>query len=245
MKLKIDEKGSAVLQDGNPVYIHDDGTEAPFDVKAAHVKIGTLTREAADRRTALKEATDKLSAFSGIDDPAAALKAMQFAASMDGKKVMDDEGLAKLISAAVKPLQEKINTQDQAAADLHKELYTERVSKQFATSPFINEKTVLPPDIAEATFGKNFTVEAGKFVAKDNDGNQIYSTVRAGEPATFEEAITALVNNYPLKDRILKGTGANGSGSQQSNAAPGGADKYAHLKPADRITAARADGLKT
>ena len=225
MKLKIDGQGNAILQDGNPVYIHDDGTEAPFNAKEAHVKIATLTREAAEKRTALKEATDKLSLFSGIDDPAKALKAMQFAESMDGKKVMDDESIQKLISAAVKPLQEKINAQDTAAADLHKELYSEKVSKQFATSDFINSKTVLPPDIAEATFGKHFKMEGGKVVAVDAAGNQIFSTVRAGEPANFEEAITTLVNGYPLKDRILKASGQSGSGSQQSNGGKGGKDE--------------------
>jgi hypothetical protein len=218
MKLKLDDQGNAVLQDGHPVYTHPDGTESPFDVKAAHVKIGTLTREAAEKRTALKDATDKLSAFSGIEDPAAAVKALAFAESMDGKKAMDDEAIAKVVAAAVKPLQDKIAAQEQAATDLSTELYTERVSKQFASSPFINEKTLLTPDIAEARFGSHFTVEDGKFIAKDADGEQIYSTVKAGEPANFEEAITALVDAYPRKDDILRASGANGSGSQQNNA---------------------------
>lgn len=225
MKLKIDAQGNAVLQDGNPVYIHDDGTEAPFDAKATHVALATAKREAAENRTKLKEASDKLAAFSGIEDPAKALKAIQFAESMEGKKVMDDEAIQKLIGAAVKPLQEKLTAQEAAAADLHKELYSERVSKQFATSPFINEKTVLPPDIAEATFGKHFKMENGKVVAVDASGNQIFSTARAGEPANFEEAITTLVNGYPLKDRILKASGHSGTGSHQSTGGKGGNDE--------------------
>ena len=32
MKLKIDEQGHAVLQDGKPVYVKDDGAEVAFDV---------------------------------------------------------------------------------------------------------------------------------------------------------------------------------------------------------------------
>ena len=225
MKLKVDSQGNAVLQDGHPVYIHDDGTESPFDAKATHVALATAKREAAESRTKFKEASDKLATFSGIEDPAAALKALQFAGSMEGKKVMDDEAIQKLISAAVKPLQEKLTAQEASAADLHKELYSERVSKQFATSQFINEKTVLPPDIAEATFGKHFKMENGKVIAVDASGNQIFSTTRAGEPANFEEAIVKLVTDYPLKDRILKASGQSGSGSQQSGGKGGSDDK--------------------
>ena len=181
MKLKLDGNGNVVLSNEMPVYIHDDGTEAAFDAKAANVKIGTLSREAAEKRTALKDATDKLALFAGIEDPAAAIRALTFAASMDGKKVMDDDGIAKLIQAAVKPLQEKINAQETAAGESAKELYTERVSKQFATSQFISEKTVLTPDIAESAFGKHFAMESGKMIAKDSTGNQIFSTARPGE----------------------------------------------------------------
>ena len=243
MKLKLDAQGHIVLQDGHPVYVHDDGTEAPFDAKASHVALATAKREAAESRKALKDTSEKLAAF-GDADPAAVTKAMALAASMEGKKVMDDEGIQRLVQSAVKPLQEKLTAQEQEREALNKELYAERVSKQFATSAFIADKTILTPDIAEAAFGRHFVMEGGKVVAKDAAGNPIYSTARAGELATFDEAIVTLVNAYPLKDKILRATGQSGSGAQPSNGggspAPG---KYDHLKPADRITAARADGL--
>lgn len=31
MKLKLDENGYVVVQDGKPVYVHDDGKEVAFD----------------------------------------------------------------------------------------------------------------------------------------------------------------------------------------------------------------------
>ena len=115
MKLKLDDKGNAVLQDGHPVYIHDNGTEAPFDAKAAHIQIATLSREAGERRPALKVAEEKLAAFGDLD-PAAALKATAFAASLEGKKVLDDEGLQKVIGAALKPVQDKLAAAESALA---------------------------------------------------------------------------------------------------------------------------------
>lgn len=244
MKLKLDDKGNAVLQDGNPVYIHDDGSEHPFDAKASHVALATAKREAGEFRTKLKEATDKLAAFSGIEDPEAALKAMQFAASMDGKKVMDDEGIQKLIQAAVKPLQEKLNAAETTVKEKDGHIYKLEVSNRFQSSAFVKDKLLTPPDMLEAAFGKHFSIEGGKVIAKDASGNPIYSKINAGEPAGFDEAIQALVDAHPMKDNLYKASGASGAGSQGGSGA-GTANKYEGMSPTERITAARAAGQKT
>ena len=217
MKLKLDDKGNAVIQDGNPVYVHDDGSEHPFDAKAAHVALATAKREAGEHRTKLKEAESKLAAFAGIDDPEAALKAMQFAASMDGKKVMDDEGIQKLIQAALKPVQEKLTAAEKAAADKDGHIYKLEVSNKFQSSQFVKEKLLTPPDLLEAAFGKHFKIEGGKVIATDATGNQIFSKVRAGEPADFDEAIQTLVDSHPMKDHLYRASGASGAGSQGGN----------------------------
>lgn len=214
MKLKLDGNGNAVLQNGHPVYIHPDGTEAAFDAKEAHVKIGTLTQENAARRTELKAANDKLAAFAGIDDPAAAIKAMQFAASMEGKKVMDDEGIQKLIGAALKPVQEKLTATEAALQEKDAHIYKLEVSNRFQASPFVKDKLIIPPDMLEATFGKQFKIESGKVVATDAAGNVIYSKIKAGEPAEFDEALQTLVDSHPMKDTIYRASGASGAGSQ-------------------------------
>ena len=233
MKLKLDDKGNAVIQDGNPVYIHDDGTEAAFDAKAAHVKIATLTREAAERRTKLQEAEAKLQSFAGIENPEAALKAMQFAASMDGKKVMDDEGIQKLIQAALKPVQEKLTAAEKAAADKDGHIYKLEVSNKFQSSQFVKEKLLTPPDLLEAAFGKHFTIEGGKVIAKDASGNPIYSKINAGEPAGFDEAIQVLVDSHPSKDSLYRASGASGAGSHQSN--NGGGNRQRVKSSVDKI----------
>lgn len=244
MKLKLDGNGNAVLKDGHPVYIHPDGTEVAFDAKEAHVKIGTLTQENAARRTELKAANERLAAFAGIDDPAAALKAMQFAASMEGKKVMDDEGIQKLIASALKPVQEKLAAAESALQEKDAHIYKLEVSNRFQSSPFVKEKLIIPPDMLEATFGKQFKVDGGKIVATDASGNVIYSRIKAGEPAEFDEALQTLVDSHPMKDTIYRASGASGGGTNPNQGGGTGLGKFDHLPPAARIAAAREAGIK-
>lgn len=52
MKLKLDANGNAVLQDGKPVYILDDGREVAHDAAATVAKISSLNGEAMSHRQA-------------------------------------------------------------------------------------------------------------------------------------------------------------------------------------------------
>lgn len=244
MKLKLNDQGFAVVQDGKPVYVDDAGTEIPFDAPAAMQKITELNSEAKKHRLEAKEAKEKLATFEGIEDPAAAIKALQFAQSMEGKKVMDDEAIQKLVANAVKPVQEKAAALEAAMAEKDGHIYKLEVSNRFQSSPFIKEKSIIPPDMLEATFGKNFKIENGRVLAFDGSGNQIFSKVKPGEPAEFDEAMQALFDSHPLKDSLYKASGASGSGAEGSKGG-GSADRFANLKPTDRITAAREAGLKT
>ena len=42
MKLKLDENGHVVVENGMPVYVHEDGKEIPFDATKATAKIAEL-----------------------------------------------------------------------------------------------------------------------------------------------------------------------------------------------------------
>ena len=249
MAWKYSEDGSTVvLQDGNPVWIGDDGAEVGFDAKANIVAAATAKREAGESRAKLKDAETKLSAFASIDDPAAALKALAFVQSMDGKKVMDDEGYKKAIEAGLKPLQDEVAALKAANGEYESTVYRMQVSDKFNTSKFLKEKSIFgeTPDIAQSYFGKNFKVENGNTVAYDNTGSQIYSTSKPGEPATFDEALSFLINAHPQKDHLLRATGGNGSGSQQSSTSANALNaQLAGMSPTERITAARAAGLTT
>ena len=53
----------------------------------------------------------------------------------------------------------------------------------------IAEKLAIPPDMVEARFGKAFTIEEGRIVAKDANGNKLYSASNPGELAGFDQPI--------------------------------------------------------
>ena len=83
----------------------------------------------------------------------------------------------------------------------------------------------------------------GNPVVVDESGNVRVGS--DGKPLTISQLIAEMKADIPTFGRAFDGAGATGSGSRQSAAHTGATDKYSHLKPADRITAARADGLKT
>lgn len=254
MAWKMDDKGNIEVRDSQPVWVGDDGTEVAFDAKANIIAAATAKREAAEARTKAKEAEQKLAAFAGIEDPAAALKALQFAGSMEGKKVMDDEGIKKLVDAALKPLLEENASLKTGYETQEKTIYQMKVSDKFNTSPFIKDKTIYgeTPDVAEAYFSKHFKVVEGKTVAYDSTGSEIYSSLNAGKLADFDEAMSVLINSHPRKDFMLKSSGQSGTGSQQSNGTGGGNNPkvisravFATMNPAQQSAHALAGGQIT
>jgi len=235
MKLKLDENGNAVVQDGKPVYVHEDGKEVPFDAPAAMAKIQELNEEAKKHRLRARELNEKLQMFLDAvgdeTDPGEwlekAVKAIETVQNLDQKKLVDAgqvEALKKNLSEAY---EKKLAEMQEVVKAKENQIYRLTISSAFASSPFIAEKTTLPPDIAETYFGRHFKVEEGengevRIVGYIN-GNPILSREKPGEPAPFEEAIQVIVENYPMKDRILRGTpGGSGGSGNQGGAVPGG-----------------------
>lgn len=214
MKLKLDENGNVVVVDGKPVYVHDDGKEIPFDAEQATAKIAQLNAEAKKHRVAKEEAEEKLKAFAGIDDPVAALDALKTVSNLDAKKLIDAGEAEKVKAEAIKVYEEKLATANSATEKLRSQLHNELIGGSFARSKFAHEKLALPSDVVQAFFGKHFSVdENGAILAKDSNGNEIFSRLQPGQKAGFEEALEYLVNAYPNKDAILKSSGSSGSGS--------------------------------
>lgn len=213
MRLKLDENGHVVVQNGCPVYVYDDGKEVPYDVPAAVAKITALNAESKQHREAKEAAEAKLKTFEGIDDVAAAKRALDTVKNLDDKKLIDAGEVERVKAEVIKTYDEKLAEANGRAEKLEQQLYQEIVGGAFAKSKMITEKTLLPPEVAQAYFGKHFGVKDGKIEAKDANGNPIYSRERAGEPANFDEAMEVLISSYPNKDTILRGNGSSGSGT--------------------------------
>lgn len=249
MKLKIDANGNVVLVDGKPVYIHDDGKEVAFDAPAAVSKITALNAESKGHREAKEVAEAKLKAFDGIEDGEAARKALETIKNIDEGKLIAAGKVEEIKAAAKRSAEEQVAAASKAHAEelakttgeLEKrtaELNAHMIGGSFARTKLITDekhpfKLVIPADLAEAYFGKNFRVEEGRLVGYDNAGNKIFSRSRPGDLADFDEALEALVNQYPNKDQIMKGSGASGGGAGGGSGG-GSAKKFADMTTEER-----------
>lgn len=254
MKLLLDSNGNVVVRDGKPVYVYDDGKEVPVDAPELFKKIKTLNEENKTHREAKEALEAQLAKFGDVDpdDIEAFLDEIDSLGGIDavreGSKVDVDKLKAEYDKVYGIKLEEKdriIQAKDMAYAEKEKHIFQLEVSNRFKSTPVMS-KLVVPSDMVESAFGHNFKIEGGVVVGYLN-GQKIYSRERAGELADFDEALSQIIDAYPAKDRILKGTGSGGSG-----AAGGGAMNQvgynaalASMSPVERITAARASGQKT
>lgn len=230
MKLALDDAGQVLVEDGKPVYEHADGKRVPFD--AAHT-LATITRlngENKAQREAREAAEGRLKSFDGIEDAEAARKALETLTNIDQGKLVAAGKVEEIKLAAQKAAEEQVRAAAEAngrkikelqttAEKLQSELYGEKVGGAFSRSKFVDEKVAVPNDMLQAMFGQRFKVEDGKTIGYDVAGNKIYSRAKPGEIADFDEALEMMVDAYPNRDRILKGSGSSGSGARAGNGA--------------------------
>ncbi|WP_426269150.1 DUF6651 domain-containing protein [Dyella kyungheensis] len=250
MKLKLDEQGHVVVQDGKPVYVSDDGKEVAFDAPGTVATISRLNGEAKSHRERAEAAEGKLKPFEAITDPGAALKALETVANLDAKKLVDAGEIEKVKGEISKAFETRLSESDNRAKTLEQQLHAEKIGGSFSRSKFITEKAAIPADLVQARFGSAFSLEDGKVVAKDANGNKLYSRANPGELAGFDEALELLVEQYPYRDQILKGSGASGSGAGQGGGNGGGSKTinrkaFDALDPSARIEHMKGGGVVT
>lgn len=252
MKLKLDEQGHAVLQDGKPVYVHEDGREVAFDAAGTVATITRLNAESKTHREAKEAAEKSLKNFEGIEDGPAAKKALELVANLDAKKLVDAGEIERVKGEISKGYQAQLDELGTKATKFEQQLYEEKIGGSFSRSKLIADKLAIPADLVQARFGQAFKIEDGKTVAYDQHGNKIYSRVRPGEIADFDEALETLVEQYPYRDSILKGSGANGGGAPAGGGGGGGKrtvtrEQFAAMQPSEqgKIAQAAAKGEAT
>jgi hypothetical protein len=251
MPFKYDADGHIVTQEVNgqklPVFIHADGKEAPFDGDGTVTTIGRLNAEAKGHREAKEAAEAALKPFkdAGLTDAAAAAKALVTVKNLDDKKLVDAGEVEKIKAEAIKAVEEKYAPVVKERDELQASLVSEKVGGNFARSKFIAEKMAIPADLVQARFGDAFKVEGGNVVAYDKGGNKIFSRSNPGELAGFDEALGVLVEQYPYRDQILKGSGQSGGGAGGGSGGGGGGKRtisraqLADMSPAQQAETAR------
>jgi hypothetical protein len=236
MPIKLVEvagKTYAEVADGKPIYINAEGKETPFDIDHSLGTIGRLNGEAKGSRERYEAAETKLKSFEGIEDPEVARKALQTVSELDAGSLVKLAKVEEIRAEAKKAAETQVaevvkaatleNKKITAAHDkLAAELSGEKIGNAFATSKFIADKVAIPTDMLKSSFGSRFAIEDGKIVGKDVAGNKIYSLSKPGDVADFDEALSTMVEAYPHRDSILKGTGARGDGARGSSGAGSG-----------------------
>jgi hypothetical protein len=244
LKLKtveVDGKQYAEIQDGKPVFIEDDGKEVAFDAAGTRATITRLNSEAKDNRLRAETAEKTVKAFEGIDDPAAAKKALGIVANLDAKTLVDAGEIEKVKNEISKAYQTQLDESNGKNQTLEQQLYAEKIGGSFARSKYIADKLAVPVDMVQATFGQNLKIEDGKVVAYDVQGQKIFSRARPGELADFDEAIETLVSQYPHRDHILKSSNANGGGAPNGGGNPNAPKGNFGGTKAERLAAINAE----
>jgi hypothetical protein len=205
-----------------------------IDVPSLYKKIQAVNNESASRKREIAEIKGKLGVLEGIENPEEwmtdAKKAIETVQNLDDKKLIDADKVDELKKQIKEAYDGKLNAFETTKAtelkalgdtilDKDSKIYNLLVSSNFTTSSFFSgkdPKTVLLPEIAESYFGKHFKVEEGDdgelCVAGYIGADRIPSRNNPGENANFEEAIAEIIDQYPMKDRILR-AGSSGSGS--------------------------------
>jgi hypothetical protein len=230
MKLLLDDKGAVVVRDEKPVFVAEDGKEIAVDYVGTLATITRLNGEAKRHREEKEALAEKLKPFEGIEDAAKAHRALEIVKNLDDKKLIDAGEVDKIKQEAAKSYEDKLKAIEKkyepviGERDSFKnQLHNEILGGAFSRSKYIAEKLAVPADMIQSTFGKYFTIEEGnKVVAINSKGERIFSRARAGEIADFDEALEALVEAYPNRDSIIKGSGASGSGAGSSARTVGG-----------------------
>ena len=241
MKLKLDENGHVVVQDGKPVYVHDDGKEVAFDAPQTVATITRLNGEAKTHREAKEQFEAQVKAFEGLD-PIKVKEALGIVQNLDAKKLVDagevDKVKAEITDALKKTYEPQIQQLTTERDAVQQQLHSELIGGGFARSKFIQDNIAVPADMIQAQFGKSFKIEEGKVVAYGTDGQRIYSRARPGEVADFDEALETLVGGYQHKDSILKGGQGSGGGFTNNGGQGGGKSmsrqQFEQLPPNDR-----------
>ncbi len=219
MKIKLDDKGAPVLENGLPVYVDDKGREIAVDVGALMTSAGEHKRAARERERELSEALAKLEQ-----------------ASKGGAN--DAERIKAAYETKLAELQGKAEAAEAARAKALK-------NAALAGSKFLAERVTVPARMIAAAYGDHIAVDGDRVVVRDARGQILHSRSNPLEPASLDEGLELLITQSPDADRILRGTQLPGSGASATPTAPAGAKtmsgaEFRALDPAAQLAAAKA-----
>jgi hypothetical protein len=245
--VEIDGKTYAPVVDGR-VLATDGEKTIDLDPIGLSSRVRALNGESMSHRRAREEAEARAARYSGIEDPEAALRALQTVQNLDAKKLIDAGEVDNIKASIAQSYEAKVSEISKRAEAAENRLRAELIGGAFARSKFVSEKLTIPAALLQSYYGARFEVgEDGNVMARDNRGNLIYSA--SGDPATFDEAIEILVKNDPHVKELMRGNGVKGTGAQGADGRGNTGEKtmtrteFEALSPGDRANKMR-EGYK-
>lgn len=189
-----------------------------------------LLREVMDKKAKLKEASDQLAAYDGVD-PAkvrqliaaeAAAEAARVAADTAALEAKGDFDRVKTMMAeAHKTEKDALQAQiDALTADktgLTRTVDDLTVGASFGTSTFITEELTLAPNMVRKLYGDQFELKDGSIVGFDKPAGTAGRTVlvdASGTALGFEAALTKIVEADPTSKNMRRDKTKPGSSSK-------------------------------
>lgn len=231
VKIKQDDTGNVILEDGLPVFEFDDGSSSVLDVIGAFK--GFETKEAnfneeRDRHTKnTKKLKDELKKFKGVDIEKYN-EGMEKIKAIADQKLLDESGAEALkknmrsifdeeLQGVHNQYKKTLDEKDTSINDLNSIVYDLAIKNEFATDPHFSGDTPLtiyPPEDAAKIYGGNFKTEINgttlKVIAVDDKGTQILSKKNHGEPASFTEAMSQIIESQAKTKPILRNAKTGG-----------------------------------
>ncbi len=251
LQWKTDEDGNRVTENGLPVVVLDDGTEAPLDLDKLNATLAAARSQAASYRKRvadLEPLEDELSTLRKIvgDDVGAFNKELDGLRALKRRAERKTEGEGEDADA----LSERIYELEQQSKTLEEQLEAARgevdkrrtelerltVGAQFEKSswfaPWIDKdgqrrqpRSRLDPETAQLKFGAHFRPgENGAVVATWTPGGKDYVMSKAdgGKRAPFDDAIEQLAGQWDRWPMYLPSAEPGGMGAREMGASTGG-----------------------
>ena len=232
VKIKIDEAtGTAVLEDGLPVFEFDDGSASVLDVAGAFKGFDQKMKNFNDERdrhtTKAKEMKEQLKKYNGVDIDKYN-EGMEKIKAIADQKLLDESGAESLKKSMRSIFDEELQgvhgqykktltEKDDAINDLNSIVYDLAIKNEFAIDPHFSGSaplTIYPPEDAAKIYGNNFKTEiTGKHlrvIALDDKGAPILSKKNHGEPASFREAMAQIIESQAKTKPILRNAKTGG-----------------------------------
>lgn len=246
MKLKTDDEGKPVYQDGLPVFVTDGGEEKPTDLDKIEAAMSKANDEAVKFRKRAKDAEAKVKLFGDLD-PEAAKAAVAFKTAMgdkiDPEKV--EHQLAELQSQNA-GLKTQVEERDAKISTLEGSVDGLSYDVQIRGSEFVSKKVAAAlrdPERFRSAFGKNLDRDdAGNVIVKDAAGNTIMSEKNPGQPAPLDEALPKIVTSP--NDLAAGNASGGGGGGGGGGKPPTSLKKLGELPLAEQAKAIRANAEK-